>query len=94
MAYTKSIKTIIPKPATTDQALSDRITIAITLHYTTILTPELLIAHRTGCYAVIINSTWEGTPIDQVLGTAWAKALTNQVLANLMTDISTIPTDI
>ena len=94
MNYTKSTKTVIPTPATATEELHERLVIAITLHYTKILTPELLIAHRKGCYAVIINSTWEGSPIEYVLGSANAKVLTEQVLNNLLADISTIPADI
>ncbi len=60
------------------------------LHYGQILTTELLIGNRKGCYAVIINSTYEGALLEQLLGTGNAKLATESVLHNLTEDISTI----
>lgn len=90
MSYNNTPKQVIPTPATATEELHNKLVIAMTLHYGQILTTELLIGNRKGCYAVIINSTYEGTLLEQLLGTGNAKLATEAVLHNLTADISTI----
>jgi len=84
------MNTNYPTPTNATEALHTKLVQAITLHYINVLTPELLIAHRKGCYAVIINSTYDTQPIEKLIGTNNAKLATEQVLKNLTANFSNI----
>ena len=81
----------IPTPESATDELHNKLVQAITLHYIEILTPTLMITHRKGCYATVINSTYDNKPIEQLLGTNNAKILTEQVLNNISASFSTVP---
>ena len=92
MSYNKpTAKAVIPTPATASEELHNRLVQAMSLHYMQLLTPELMIAHRKGCYATIINSTFDNTPIEQLIGTANAKVATEEVLNNISRSFSAVP---
>ena len=91
MSYTKPSKPIIPTPANATAELHTKLVQAMSLHYMQVLTPELMIAHRKGCYATVINSTFDNTPIEQLIGTANAKVATEEVLNNISRSFSAVP---
>ena len=90
MNYQKPKRAIVPTPTTATEALHTQLVQAMSLHYMPLLTAELLIANRKGCYATVINSTYDNTPIEQLLGTVNAKFATEQVLENLTHSISAV----
>lgn len=83
--------TNIPAPAEATLEYCQAIESAFTTHFEPILTAELLIAHRKGCYATVINSMYDNKPLEQLVGTANAKLLTERVLNNITTTIATVP---
>jgi len=62
-----------------------------TEHFAGILTPELMIAHRTGCYATVINGTQGGLKLEAILGTDNAKVATEEILNNISASIAVVP---
>lgn len=96
MAYTKSntkspARAITPTPANATQELHNATVEAYTRHFASILTPELLIAHRTGCYATVINGTQAGLKLEAILGTDNAKLATEEILNNITASIAVVP---
>jgi len=91
MAYSKPNKQTIPTPATATEELHNSFVAHFTNHFAKVLTPTIMITARKGAYATVINSTYDNTPIEQVLGSDNAKALTEQVLNNISAGISAVP---
>ncbi len=91
MSYTKSSRQVIPTPTTATTELHTATVTRATTHFTKILTPELMIAHRKGAYALVINSTYDNIPLEQLLGTINAKIATEEVLNNISATISAVP---
>lgn len=91
MAYTKQ-KPITPTPATATNELHNSLVASYTNHFSGILTPELMIAHRKGCYATVINATTqEGLTLEVQLGTNNAKVATEQILNAIQARYSVVP---
>jgi len=87
----KPTRAIIPTPAEATEELHREVVESAITHFTPVLTPTLLIGSRKSCYAVVINSTYDNKPLDQLLGSDNAKHATEQILAGLTLAISTIP---
>ena len=81
----------IPTPATASQELHNTLVNAYTAHFATILKPEVLIASRKASYATVINGTYNGQRLEELLGTENAKVATEQVLNNITASISVVP---
>ena len=90
MAYPKQ-KQIIPTPATATEELHNSLVASYTNHFSGILTPELMIAHRKGCYATVINATQGGLTLEAQLGTNNAKIATEQILNTIQACYSAVP---
>ena len=91
-SFTPAPRTVIPTPATATMELHNDIVASFTAHFTGILTPELMIAHRKGCYATVINATtYDGKSLEQILGTDNAKIATEQVLNAIQARYSAVP---
>ena len=88
--FNNAPKAIIPTPVSLTEAQFNTTISIMVAHYSTILTTELLIAHRKGCYASIINTTINGVALDVVLGSTNAKVATEMALSELTTAISNI----
>lgn len=86
--YSKSTK--VATPATATPEFCQALEVKLINHYADKLTPELLIAHRKGCYATVINSRIAGVDLTNTIGTDYAKEMTEAVLNNLAERISTI----
>ena len=94
MSYTKSPKAqrpIIQTPANATEALHASTVKAYTAHFAGILTPELMISQRKGCYATVINGTMNGQSLEAILGTENAKFATQQVLESITASIAVVP---
>ena len=90
MAYTKQ-KPITPTPATATEELHNSLVASYTNHFSGILTPELMIAHRKGCYATVINATQADLTLEVQLGTNNAKIATEQILNAIQARYSAVP---
>ena len=88
---TKSTRPIIATPANASEELHASLVSAYTRHFSAILTPQLMIAHRKGCYATVINGTHGGLTLEQGLGTANAKVATEQILNSITASFSEVP---
>lgn len=92
MGYqTKQQRPIVQTPATATDALHTSLVASYTKHFSTILTPALMIAHRKGAYATVINGTSNGQTLETQLGTANAKIATEQILNNITAGFSVVP---
>lgn len=88
MSYTKSTK--IPTPQhVTEEVFNDYVE-GYTNHFAKILTPELMIAHRKGCYATVINGTFRGNTLEESLGTDNAKVATERILNTIASRYSAV----
>jgi hypothetical protein len=90
-AFTPAHRATIPTPNTATMELHNSIVSSFVSHFAEILTPALMIAHRKGCYATVINATYAGIPLEQTLGTDNAKLATEQVLNDIQARYSTVP---
>ena len=90
--FKQPTKAIVPTPATLTEEIFNNTVALVQSHFEPIITPELMIAHRKGVYALVINSTVDGASLEATLGTANAKACTEMVLNALSAHISTITT--
>lgn len=90
-AFTPAPRATIPTPVTATMELHNSIVASFTAHFAGILTPELMIAHRKGCYATVINATYAGIPLEQTLGSDNAKIATEQVLNTIQARYSAVP---
>ena len=90
-SFTPAPRTVIPTPATATMALHNDIVASFTAHFSGILTPALMIAHRKGCYATVINATYDGESLEQTLGSDNAKIATEQVLNAIQARYSAVP---
>jgi len=88
--YKKPVKASIPTPASATQDTCEQTEEAILAHYREVLTLPLLVSNRKGCYATIINSTINGQPLEQVVGTDNAKFMTETVLNKISASFSAI----
>lgn len=89
--FTPAHRATIPTPATATMELHNSIVSSFVSHFAGILTPALMIAHRKGCYATVINATYEGIPLEQTLGSDNAKIATEQVLNAIQARYSAVP---
>jgi len=89
--FNKATKAVIPTPATLTEESFNNIVASATTHYAELLTPELLISNRRGCYATVINSTYDNKPLEQVVGSANAKVATEMILSGVTSSFSAIP---
>ena len=87
---TKSSRPIVAQPATATPEVCQALEAKLVAHYTPILTPALMIAHRNGCYATVINSTISGIDLTNTVGTAYAKEMTEAVLKAITANISAV----
>jgi hypothetical protein len=86
----RQTRPVVARPATaTDQACI-ALEARLVAHYEPILNPQMLITARKGCYATVINSTISGMSLENTVGTAIAKEMTEAVLDKLTASISTI----
>lgn len=85
-------KPAIPTPATATVEQCQAIESTVVAHYTTMFTPELMIAHRSGCYATVINTTIDGQSLATLVGTDNAKLMTENVLNTISARFSAITT--
>ena len=90
MAQYTAKKPAIPTPITATEQLHNEVVASLTAHYEKVLTPTLMIAHRKGAYATVINSTYDGVILEQVLGTSNAKIATEQILTAITAKYSAI----
>ena len=90
-SFAPAPRATIPTPTTATMELHNSIVSSFVSHFAGILTPELMIAHRKGCYATVINATYAGIPLEQTLGTDNAKLATEQVLNDIQARYSTVP---
>ena len=88
--YTNNKSTKVATPATATPAFCQALEADIVAHYEPILTPDLLIGNRKGCYATVINSTISGINLTNTIGTDYAKEMTEAVLNRLTANISAI----
>ena len=91
MSYNKPARATIPTPASATAELHTALVASYTNHFSTILTPELMIAHRKGCYATVINGTTNNLTLEQQLGTENAKIATEQILNGISARYSAVP---
>jgi hypothetical protein len=90
-SFAPAPRATIPTPTTATMELHNSIVSSFVSHFAGILTPELMIAHRKGCYATVINATYAGIPLEQTLGTDNAKLATEQVLNDIQARYSAVP---
>ena len=90
-SFAPAPRATIPTPTTATMELHNSIVSSFVSHFAEILTPALMIAHRKGCYATVINATYAGIPLEQTLGTDNAKLATEQVLNDIQARYSTVP---
>jgi hypothetical protein len=89
--FNQAPRASIPTPTTATLELHNSIVASFTAHFAEILTPALMIAHRKGCYATVINATYGGIPLEQTLGSENAKTATEQVLNAIQARYSAVP---
>jgi hypothetical protein len=92
VTYKKPSRPVIPTPETASEELHNSLVAQMTAHYTPILTANILMANRKGAYAMVINSTIDNTPLEQLIGTQNAKVATEQVLSAVTKQFSAIST--
>jgi len=85
-----SKNTIIPAPVTATKEFCQATEKAFIEHFATVLTPSIMIAHRKGAYATVINATVNGIQLDQAIGTVYAKELTEAVLNGISQRFSAV----
>ena len=90
-AFTPAPRTVIPTPATATMELHNSIVSSFVPHSLEMLTLALMIAHREGCYATVINATYAGESLEQTLGSDNAKIATEQVLNAIQARYSAVP---
>lgn len=89
---TNSQRPIIPTPVSATQERMVAIRNGFVTHFKSVLSPELLIAHRKSTYALIINASDDkGNKLETMVGTANAKAITTDVLETLLANVAVVP---
>lgn len=99
MAYTKSnpksfqapARISVPTPQGASHELHQSLVESFTAHFAKVLTPELMIAHRKGAYATVINATTGGKTLEELLGTDNAKLAVEQILNDIQSAYSVVP---
>jgi len=86
------------QPSTWTQQHSNEMVEDYSAHFTNVLSLNTILANRSGCYATIINAQQvvdeKGTlslPMDQEVGTANAKSMTETILYNIVSTHATVP---
>lgn len=88
----KTQRAVIATPPTATVEVCQATETTLVTHYTKLLTPELVIGSRKGTYALVINSSIDGMPLEQMVGTENAKFMTENVLSAVTSNLSTITT--
>lgn len=90
MSYQKPQRQIIQAPSTATEEVCKALEAKLTTHYSKHLKIDALLANRKGCYAMVINSTINDTTLENTVGTANAKLMTENVLTAVTAKYTTI----
>ena len=90
MSNTKYTRPTIQAPATATLEACTALEAKLTTHYAKHLKIDSLLANRKGCYAMVINSTINDTSLENTVGTANAKLLTENVLTAITAKYTSI----